>query len=86
MYHRYMRNESGRFQKQRVVPPPMPKPAEKKPESTKQAFSLPFLSKLMGNADSGDLLVMLILLLLLAEGNEESDSVVMTLAIFLFLQ
>lgn len=85
MYHRYMRNESGQFRKQRVVPP-ITKPPEKKPENTKSAISLPFLSKLLGNADSGDLLVILILLLLLSEGNEESDSVVMTLAIFLFLQ
>ncbi len=34
--------------------------------------------------DSGDVLVVLILLLLLSEGNEDSGSVLMTLAIFLF--
>ncbi len=87
MYHRYMRNESGQFRKERVAPPTVQKPpSEPRPEPTKSAVSVPFLSKLLGNADSGDLLVILILLLLLAEGNEEADSVVMTLAIFLFLQ
>ena len=35
---------------------------------------------------AGDVLVVLILLLLLSEGNEDSGSVLMTLAIFLFLQ
>lgn len=49
-------------------------------------FQLPFLEKLLPNADNGDLLLLLIMLLLLSEGNEDSSSVVMTLAIFLFLQ
>lgn len=47
-------------------------------------FHLPFLDRL--NLDSGDLLLLSVMLLLLAEGNEDSASVVMTLAIFLFLQ
>ena len=41
---------------------------------------------LLPGMDSGDVLVVLILLLLLSEGNEDSGSVLMTLAIFLFLQ
>ena len=49
-------------------------------------FQLPFLEKLLPNADNGDLLLLLIMLLLLSEGNDDSSSVVMTLAIFLFLQ
>ena len=47
---------------------------------------LPFLEGLIPGMDSGDVLVVLILLLLLSEGNEDSGSVLMTLAIFLFLQ
>ncbi len=35
--------------------------------------------------DTGDLMAMLLLMLLLADGNEESHSVVTTLLIFLFL-
>lgn len=85
MYHRYLQNESGQFQKQRITTP-APKPEKKPPAPPQSDFPLPFLKKLLPNMDSGDLLVLLILLLLLAEGNEDSDSIVMTLAIFLFLQ
>ena len=35
--------------------------------------------------DTGDLMAMALLMLLLADGNEESESVIMTLLIFLFL-
>ena len=76
MYHRYLQMENGKFQKHRV-PTPEKKQAKKEPS---------FLKKLLPNMDSGDILVLLILLLLLSEGNEDSDSVIMTLAIFLFLQ
>lgn len=47
-------------------------------------FHLPFLDRL--NLDSGDLLLLAVMLLLLSEGNEDSASVILTLAIFLFLQ
>lgn len=74
MYHRYLRNENGTYRHERVdVPQPI-------------QLSMPFLERLLPNADNGDLLVILILLLLLAEGSEDSSSMVLTLAIFLFLQ
>ncbi len=79
MYHRYLKNENGQYRKQRVIEKPKPEPPAPQAKSP-----LAFLEKL--GTDSGDLLVILILLLLLAEGNEDADSVVMTLAIFLFLQ
>lgn len=47
---------------------------------------IPILEKLLPGMDSGDVLVLLILLFLISEGNEDSSSVIMTLAIFLFLQ
>lgn len=47
-------------------------------------FHLPFAEK--RNLDSGDLLLLAVMLLLLSEGNEDSASVILTLAIFLFLQ
>ena len=78
MYHRYLQMENGKFQKHRVPTPEKKQAVEKKEPS--------FLKKLLPNMDSGDILVLLILLLLLAEGNEDSDSAIMTLAIFLFLQ
>ena len=61
---------------QRSAPPPAEAPN----------FHLPFLEKLLPGMDNGDILLVLILLLLLSEGNEDSASVIMTLAIFLFLQ
>lgn len=45
-----------------------------------------FLGGLLSGFDRGDTLVLLILLLLLMEGNEDSTTVVMTLAIYLMLQ
>jgi len=82
MYHRYLKNEKGQYQKQRIAPAkPIEQPSQ---QNAKSFFPLALLQKL--GDDSGDLLILLILLLLLAEGNEDSDSVVMTLAIFLFLQ
>lgn len=44
------------------------------------------LAGLLSGFDRGDTLVLLILLLLLMEGNEDSTTVVMTLAIYLMLQ
>ena len=61
---------------QRSAPPPAEAPN----------FHLPFLEKLLPGMDNGDILLVLILLLLLSEGNEDSASVIMTLAIFLLLQ
>lgn len=91
MYHRYLRNENGTYRHERVdVPQPAPsRPPQTPPPAAKLQpiqLSMPFLERLLPNADNGDLLVILILLLLLAEGSEDSSSMVLTLAIFLFLQ
>lgn len=91
MYHRYQPTENGQLHRQSVPDaPPPPREVPKKPNkpmpAPKPAIRIPFLEKLLPNMDTGDLLVLLILLLLLSEGNEDSSSVVMTLAIFLFLQ
>lgn len=92
MYHRYLRNENGTYRHERVD---VPQAAQSRPPQAPQVaakplqpiqLSVPLLERLLPNADNGDLLVMLILLLLLAEGSEDSASIVLTLAIFLFLQ
>lgn len=49
-------------------------------------YQLPILNKLFPDMDQGDLLLLLIMLLLLSEGNEDASGMIMTLAIFLFLQ
>lgn len=64
--------------------PPCAAPAQKDPPAP--AFHLPFLEKLLPNHDSSDLLLLAIMLLLLSEGTEDAATIVMTLAIFLFLQ
>lgn len=98
VYHRYMQNENGQFQRQRV--PEVPRPPCGEPEKGRESPEpspgrdrnrmpppqMPSLQTLMAGRDRGGLLVLLILLLLLGEGNEESSTVVMTLAIFLLLQ
>lgn len=77
MYNRYTPTPGGQYQRK-----PVPEP--KRPPGP--PLRLPFLEGLIPGMDSGDVLVVLILLLLLSEGNEDSGSVLMTLAIFLFLQ
>lgn len=74
-------------------PPKPPVPPEKPCAPSKppaQPIKIPFLEKFLGKLlpgfDNGDLLVLLIILLLLAEGTEDSTSTIMTLAIFLFMQ
>lgn len=69
------------------VPPPPPRPAPPVMQPMQPApLPLPFLEKLFPGMDSGDLLLLLIMLLLLSEGTEDAVSTVMTLAIFLILQ
>ena len=56
------------------------------PKASPAKIPLPFLEQLLPNTDSGDLLVLLVLILLLAEGNEDSSCVITALLIFLFLR
>lgn len=69
-----------------LPPPPKPEISKSQPQNTAAPYPVPFLEKLFPGMDSGDLLLLLIMLLLLSEGTEDSVSVVMTLAIFLILQ
>lgn len=99
MYHRYLSLGNGQFERRRVAPPqgdvppgappapPEAPPCEKTapPPSREQTPEL-FLRGLFPGMDRGDILVLLILLLLLFEGNEDAAPVVLTLAIFLLLQ
>lgn len=89
--HTRQREPQPPAKEHRQAPPPIHTPSHRtSPQDTENApaprFQLPFLEKLLPNMDSGDLLLLFIMLLLISEGNEDSSSVVMTLAIFLFLQ
>ena len=114
MYHRYMRNEQGQYQRKAVYaekptppqkkengPPAPPLLPEKRHEEKGRPsaadrdkaasapapdFQLPFLTKLFPGMDQGDLLLLLIMILLISEGNEDASDLVLTLGIFLFLQ
>ena len=80
----------------RPAPPPLPAPPPPEPELNRRreeancapapSYGIPFLSKLFPNMDQGDLLLLLIMVLLLSEGNEDASSMAMTLAIYLLLQ
>ena len=74
--------------RQAPSPQSAPPPPQRSAQSSEEGpnFHLPFLDKLLQGMDNGDILLVLILLLLLSEGNEDATSVIMTLAIFLFLQ
>lgn len=73
--------------------PTQPRPAQPscpaelpcKPERCDGRPRLPFLERLFPNIDSGDLLLILVLLFLMAEGNEDSEQIVLTLLICLLL-
>lgn len=69
-----------------LPPPPPPVPPMPPMPPGRAPFPIPFLEKYFPGIDSGDLLLLLIMLLLLSEGTEDAVSVVMTLAIFLILQ
>lgn len=76
------RQESAPMPKAERIPSVKPAPQELQPPTIRPSV----LEKLLPGVDSGDLLVLLILLFLLSEGNEDSPGMIMTLAIFLFLQ
>lgn len=69
-------------------PPHRPEPSRhSEPPCSQPRFQIPLLNRLIPTGmDTGDLLALLIFLLLLSEGNEDSSTVILTLAIFLFLQ
>lgn len=69
------------------APPFSPPPPQSPPPLASLGLNpVSFLEKLFPGMDSGDLLLLLIMLLLLSEGTEDAVSTVMTLAIFLILQ
>lgn len=85
MYNRYIRNDDGGFTRQSHTeqnPPPKPQPPpvepspEKPPKSPPPAQPLGFLSGILdrlhlGDIDTGDLLLLLLLFHLFREGGDE---------------
>lgn len=87
-YNRYIPGADGRYEYHRVVPCPAQEPEAPASEPCVKAVSKPNLPSVQFRLpDTGDLLVLLVLLLILTDG-EETDSLttLITLAAFLFLR
>ena len=88
IYNRYIPGADGRYEHQRVVPPPLSEAELPAQRCDKDASALPCSARpQLRLPDAGDLLVLLVLLLVLNDG-EETDSLttLVTLAAFLLLR
>ena len=97
MYNRYTPKQDGTFQRDRLPenrrpaqpegqrpPPPAPAPCPEQPAGCGSAAT--FLSGLLpANMDTGDLLMILILLLLLSDGSDNAPSALLTIALFFLM-
>lgn len=97
MYNRYIPQQDGTYQKNRIPttqpPPPqpqeprkehVPEPVRQPPMQTQSATS--FLYQLLPKGlDTGDLLIIVLLLLMAGDGKENSSTWLLTLALYLFL-
>ena len=98
MYNRYIHQNDGSFQRQSVPEarkPPAPEPAPP-PKPAGAASSAPapappvgvpgFLRNLLPkNFDTGDLIVVLLLLLMAGDCKEEQNTALLTLALYFFM-
>lgn len=94
MYNRYIPQQDGTYQKNRVPTPAPPSPPdppgppceEPKPPYRKPEGAFSFLQQLLPqNLDTGDLLIIILLLLMAGDGKENKNSWLLTLALYLFL-
>lgn len=94
MYNRYVPQQDGTYQKNRIpTPPPPPPPPEPEchepeisPPYRKPEGALAFLQQLLPhNLDTGDLMVIILLLLMAGDGKENKNNWLLTLALYLFL-
>ena len=92
MYNRYIPQQDGTYQKNRVPskptpPPPQPEPpcpSMIPPRHSNGAFD--FLKQLLPtNLDTGDLLIVILLLLMAGDCEENKNNWLLTLALYLFL-
>ena len=93
MYNRYIPQQDGTYQKNRIpvsAPPPPPPEAkpqppcdpQKPPNQSASSFLYQLLPK---GLDTGDLLIIILLLLMAGDGKENSSTWLLTLALYLFL-
>lgn len=95
MYNRYIPQQDGTYQKNRIPTPPPPPPPEPpapppfdepKPPYRQPEGAFTFLQQLLPKGlDTGDLLIIILLLLMAGDGKENKNSWLLTLALYLFL-
>lgn len=94
MYNRYIQQQDGSYRKNRMPeqPPPPQHPHPRFPEapppppSRQERSAEGFLRSLLPkNLDTGDLVVVLLLLLMAGDCKEEQNTALLTLALYLFL-
>ena len=95
MYNRYIPQQDGTYQKNRIPTPPPPPPPEPpcpppceeaKPPYRKPEGAFAFLQQLLPqNLDTGDLLIIILLLLMAGDGKDNKNTWLLTLALYLFL-
>ena len=92
MYNRYIQQQDGSYRKNRMPEqsPPRPEPPRQEPTppppSRNGQSAEGFLRSLLPkNLDTGDLAVVLLLLLIAGDSREEQNTALLTLALYLFL-
>ena len=93
MYNRYIQQQDGSYRKNRMpeqqAPPPQhsrPSEPAPPPPSRQGRSAEGFLKSLLPkNLDTGDLVVVLLLLLMAGDCKEEQNTALLTLALYLFL-
>lgn len=96
MYNRYIPQQDGTYQKNRI-PTPTATPAQEqhqqptpcdtlKETHPQQQSAYSFLQQLLPKGlDTGDLLIIILLLLMAGDGKENKNSWLLTLALYLFM-
>ena len=93
MYNRYIQQQDGSYRKNRMPeqqsPPPQhnrpPEPVPPPPSRQGRSAEGFLKSLLPKNLDTGDLVVVLLLLLMAGDCKEEQNTALLTLALYLFL-
>ena len=93
MYNRYIPQQDGTYRKDSIPTPPpapppkpMPEPPCQQPPYRKPEGAFTFLRGLLpDNLDTGDLLIIILLLLMAGDCQEHRNNWLLTLALYLFL-
>ena len=95
MYNRYIQQQDGSYRKNRMPEqaqkppqpePPCPEPPACPPPSRQERSAGGFLRSLLPkDLDTGDLAVVLLLLLIAGDCREQQNTALLTLALYLFL-